>query len=243
VRCATPGRYRSLSAFAPICHADRQPLGREGVCALSRRGSRGWRAWDACELIARADERLPLLVDQGEADGFLADAAAARAAAAGLRRRRPSAALRLQPGYDHSYYFIASFIDDHLRHHAALLLSASKVVSGGDHDPVRVGQGVLEQPLVGDGELIGRAHDAAALALDFLPQEQHAGRGIEADAQRLDVDRLDQHIVGTGIDRFDNIGFVSRRSQQQGVALLAGGVWRRMRQKTPASARGSTCRQ
>jgi S-formylglutathione hydrolase len=76
--------------------------------------------WDTCELIAGAGERLPLLVDQGEGDEFIGqlrpDALEAAAAAAGH-----PLTLRRQPGYDHSYYFIATFIEDHLRHHARAL--------------------------------------------------------------------------------------------------------------------------
>ena len=74
-----------------------------------------------CALIEDGARRRPLLVDQGDADEFLDDAAEARAAARGLRRGGPPLTLRMQQGYDHSYYFIATFIGDHVRHHAALL--------------------------------------------------------------------------------------------------------------------------
>ncbi|KEF43530.1 MAG: S-formylglutathione hydrolase [Cyanobium sp. CACIAM 14] len=117
-----PGRYRSVSAFAPICHPSACPWGRKAFAAYLGGDQRHWAAWDATLLIAEAPERLPLLVDQGSADPFLeeqlrpADLAAA-AAAAGHRLE-----LRHQEGYDHSYFFISSFIDDHLRHHAAALL-------------------------------------------------------------------------------------------------------------------------
>lgn len=80
-----------------------------------------WREWDASVLIEKATERLPLLIDQGERDDFLEgqlkpEALKRAAAAAGHPIN-----LRLQPGYDHSYYFIATFIEEHLRHHAQAL--------------------------------------------------------------------------------------------------------------------------
>jgi hypothetical protein len=84
-----------------------------------------------------------------------------------------------------------------------------------------VGEGFLQQALVGDCKLVGRAHDAAAFALDFFAQQQHPRCGIEADAQGLDTQRFDEHVVGTGIDGFENQPLASRRRQQQRVALLA----------------------
>ena len=116
-----PGRYLSVSAFAPISNPMDCPWGHKALSRYLGEDRETWREWDACELIAGASERLPLLVDQGEADSFLAeqlkpDALARACAAAGH-----PLTLRRQPGYDHSYYFIASFIEDHLRHHAAAL--------------------------------------------------------------------------------------------------------------------------
>lgn len=116
-----PGRYRSVSAFAPISNPSNCPWGEKAFSHYLGSDREQWREWDACELLVQADERLPLLVDQGDADGFLdlqlkPEALRAAAAAAGH-----PLTLRLQPGYDHSYYFIASFIGDHLRHHARAL--------------------------------------------------------------------------------------------------------------------------
>ncbi|WP_313303755.1 S-formylglutathione hydrolase [Stutzerimonas balearica] len=116
-----PGRYRSLSAFAPISNPMACPWGEKAFSRYLGPDRSRWRAWDACALLAEAKERLPLLVDQGDRDDFMhgqlkPDALQAAADAAGHPLR-----LRIQPGYDHSYYFIASFIDDHLRHHAEAL--------------------------------------------------------------------------------------------------------------------------
>lgn len=116
-----PGRYRSLSAFAPISNPMACPWGEKAFSRYLGPDRSRWRAWDACALLAEAKERLPLLVDQGDRDDFMhgqlkPDALQVAADAAGHPLR-----LRIQPGYDHSYYFIASFIDDHLRHHAEAL--------------------------------------------------------------------------------------------------------------------------
>jgi len=116
-----PGRYRSLSAFAPISNPMACPWGEKAFSRYLGADRSRWRAWDACTLLAEAKERLPLLVDQGDRDDFMhgqlkPDALQAAADAAGHPLR-----LRIQPGYDHSYYSIASFIDDHLRHHAEAL--------------------------------------------------------------------------------------------------------------------------
>lgn len=116
-----PGRYRSVSAFSPIVAPSRVPWGEKAFTAYLGEDRVAWREWDACALVAGATERLPLLVDQGEADEFLAtqlrpDLLEQACAAAGhplLLRRRA--------GYDHSYYFIASFIGEHIAHHAAAL--------------------------------------------------------------------------------------------------------------------------
>jgi S-formylglutathione hydrolase len=117
-----PGRYRSLSAFAPISHALASPWGQKAFARFLGEDRAAWRTWDACELIAGAEERLPLLVDQGEADVFFSTQLQPEKLRQACAAAGHSLHLRLHPGYDHSYYFIASFIDDHLRHHAAALL-------------------------------------------------------------------------------------------------------------------------
>ncbi len=120
-----PGRYRSVSALAPIVAPSQVPWGEKALTAYLGDDRATWRDWDAVELIATAQERLPLLVDQGEADEFLAlqlrpEFLRQACAAAGHPLQ-----LRLQPGYDHSYYFIASFIGEHIAWHAAALMRSS----------------------------------------------------------------------------------------------------------------------
>lgn len=116
-----PGRYQSLSAFAPICNPAAVPWGEKAFSRYLGEDRALWREWDASQLLAGAGEKLPILIDQGDRDQFLAvqlkpEALQAAASAAGH-----PLTLRQQAGYDHSYFFIASFIDDHLRHHAAAL--------------------------------------------------------------------------------------------------------------------------
>ena len=84
----------------------------------------GGKLYNACALLAEATERLPILVDQGDRDDFLDVQLRPQALQAAASAVGHPLTLRLQPGYDHSYYFIASFIDDHLRHHAAALLAS-----------------------------------------------------------------------------------------------------------------------
>lgn len=115
-----PGRYRSVSAFAPIVAPSQVPWGQKALTAYLGADREAWKAWDTVELVRTARERLPLLVDQGEADEFLGELRP------GLLRAACDAAghpltLRLRAGYDHSYYFIASFLGEHFAHHAAAL--------------------------------------------------------------------------------------------------------------------------
>nr|WP_314563049.1 S-formylglutathione hydrolase [uncultured Pseudomonas sp.] len=116
-----PGRYRSVSAFSPIVNPLDCPWGHKAFSHYLGDDRSSWAEWDACALLAKAEERLPLLVDQGEQDSFLAEQLKPQALQRAAEAAGHPLELRLQPGYDHSYFFVASFIDDHLRHHAAAL--------------------------------------------------------------------------------------------------------------------------
>ncbi|TXI47072.1 MAG: S-formylglutathione hydrolase [Lysobacter sp.] len=116
-----PGRYRSVSAFSPIVAPSEAPWGRKALGAYLGDDRDAWRAWDACALVANAQERLPLLVDQGDADEFLATQLQPERLRAACETTGHPLELRLHPGYDHSYYFIASFIGEHIAYHAAAL--------------------------------------------------------------------------------------------------------------------------
>ena len=116
-----PGRYRSVSAFSPIGAPSQVPWGRKAFAAYLGEDEAAWRAWDASELVAQATERLPLLIDQGEADEFLPSQLRPQILRAACERAAHPLSLRMRPGYDHSYYFVASFIGEHIAHHAAAM--------------------------------------------------------------------------------------------------------------------------
>lgn len=116
-----PRRYRSVSAFAPIVAPTEVPWGRKAFAAYLGEDPAGWREWDACALVAQARERLPLRVDQGEADEFLATQLQPERLREACAAAGHPLTLRLHPGYDHSYYFIATFIGEHVAYHAAAL--------------------------------------------------------------------------------------------------------------------------
>ncbi|WDS35476.1 S-formylglutathione hydrolase [Pseudoxanthomonas sp.] len=116
-----PGRYRSVSAFSPIVAPSQVPWGEKAFTAYLGEDRAAWHAWDATELVKTAQERLPLLIDQGEGDEFLANQLRPELFQAAAAQAGYPITLRLQPGYDHSYYFMASFIGEHIAHHAAAL--------------------------------------------------------------------------------------------------------------------------
>jgi S-formylglutathione hydrolase len=116
-----PGRYLSVSAFAPIVAPTQVPWGQKAFAAYLGDDRSAWQAWDAVELVKTAKERLPLLVDQGEADEFLGGQLRPELLKAACQAAGHPLTLRMQPGYDHSYYFIASFLAEHFAHHAAVL--------------------------------------------------------------------------------------------------------------------------
>ena len=116
-----PGRYRSVSAFSPIVAPSRAPWGEKAFSAYLGDDREAWKQWDAVELIPGAPERLPLLVDQGDADEFLAGQLKPELLRAACEAAGHPLALRMRAGYDHSYYFIASFIGEHIAHHARAL--------------------------------------------------------------------------------------------------------------------------
>ena len=115
------GRYRSLSAFAPICAPMRCPWGEKAFSGYLGDDRAAWRAYDATELVAGSGWRSEVLVDQGTADNFLDEQLKPQLLQDAFRAADIPLTLRYQAGYDHSYYFMASFMADHLAHHARLL--------------------------------------------------------------------------------------------------------------------------
>ncbi|MBD9536617.1 S-formylglutathione hydrolase [Stenotrophomonas sp. STM01] len=121
VALKNPGRYRSVSAFSPIVAPSQVPWGQKAFTAYLGEDAMAWQQYDATALVADAAERLPLLVDQGDADEFLQTQLRPQLLQAACAAVGHPLTLRLQPGYDHSYYFIASFIGEHIVHHARAL--------------------------------------------------------------------------------------------------------------------------
>jgi S-formylglutathione hydrolase len=117
-----PDRYQSVSAFAPIVAPGEVPWGQKALPRYLGDNRASWKAYDACALI-RSGARFPgaILVDQGDADKFLEAQLQPERLDRACRDSGQALTLRLQPGYDHSYYFISTFIEDHLRHHARAL--------------------------------------------------------------------------------------------------------------------------
>ncbi|MNM56212.1 S-formylglutathione hydrolase FrmB [compost metagenome] len=113
-----PGRYRSASAFSPIVAPSQVPWGQKAFAAYLGEDQASWAQYDATALIADAKERLPLLIDQGGADEFLDNQLRPQLLQAACQAAGHPLELRIQPGYDHSYYFISSFIGEHIAHHA-----------------------------------------------------------------------------------------------------------------------------
>lgn len=121
IALSNPGRYRSVSAFAPVVAPSQVPWGQKAFTAYLGADASAWKEWDAVELIATASERLPILVDQGETDEFLRKQLRPELLEAACNAAGHPLTLRRHAGYDHSYYFIASFMADHFAHHAQAL--------------------------------------------------------------------------------------------------------------------------
>lgn len=116
-----PGRFHSLSALAPIVAPSEVPWGQKAFKGYLGTDRADWRAHDACRLVAKSHWRSEILIDQGLDDEFLTTQLRPELFEAACTRAEVPLTLRRQNGYDHSYYFIATFIEDHLRHHARLL--------------------------------------------------------------------------------------------------------------------------
>lgn len=115
-----PGRFTSVSAFAPIVNPCKVPWGQKAFSAYLGDDEATWQEWDSCALMqaSQAGDAIPTLIDQGDADQFLGTQLQPAVLAEAARQKQWPLSLRIQPGYDHSYYFIATFIEDHLRFHA-----------------------------------------------------------------------------------------------------------------------------
>ena len=117
-----PGRFRSVSAFAPICNPTASDWGRKQLGAYLGTDETAWAPHDATLMMQSAGFDGPMLIDTGTKDQFL-DLLCPEALAAAVSTRRQQAMLRFQPGYDHSYFFISTFMEDHVTFHAEALYS------------------------------------------------------------------------------------------------------------------------
>jgi len=116
-----PDRYRSLSAFAPIAAPMQCPWGRKAFGGYLGADEAAWLDYDASVLVAQRPFHAPILVDQGAGDKFLADQLNPEIFADACRRSGQAFELRMHAGYDHGYYFIQTFMEEHLRWHARQL--------------------------------------------------------------------------------------------------------------------------
>ena len=116
-----PGQFRSVSAFSPICAPMQCPWGLKAFTNYLGEDRSGWRAYDATELVNAGSRSSRILIDQGDADQFLTEQLRPHLVSDACEKAGQSLSLRMHAGYDHSYYFIQSFMADHIAHHAAIL--------------------------------------------------------------------------------------------------------------------------
>lgn len=116
-----PTAYSSISAFSPICHPMAVPWGQKAFRNYLGEDKSKWLQYDAVELMKTHLVTAPILVDQGNADSFLTEQLKPETLQSAAIEAKANLTLRIQPGYDHSYYFIQTFIDDHLEFHANYL--------------------------------------------------------------------------------------------------------------------------
>lgn len=114
-------RYKSVSAFAPIVAPTQVRWGETAFPRFLGPDRESWKQYDATELVQRKQFPGTILIDQGDADNFLNDTLHPEIFEAACKKVGQPLSLRMQPGYDHSYWFISTFMEDHLRHHAAAL--------------------------------------------------------------------------------------------------------------------------
>ncbi|WP_137680248.1 S-formylglutathione hydrolase [Aurantiacibacter suaedae] len=116
-----PGRYKSTSAFAPIVSPLNCPWGEKALTGYIGADKAAWREYDACALIADGARLPDILVDQGTGDNFLEEQLKTHLLEEAVAAAGMSATIRMQEGYDHSYYFISTFMADHVAWHAERL--------------------------------------------------------------------------------------------------------------------------
>ena len=116
-----PDTYKSISAFSPICSPLKCPWGEKALSGYLGDDRETWSQYDAVALVESGCRSGDILVDQGDADNFLTEQLKPELLATACENGGQPLTLRMQPGYDHSYYFIATFIGDHIRFHSQRL--------------------------------------------------------------------------------------------------------------------------
>ena len=116
-----PEIFKSVSAFSPICNPVKIPWGQKAFTKYLGKDESSWDDYDSCRLIQKHGWQKEILIDQGEDDEFLADQLKPESFAKACEKKNVSLTLRMQPGFDHSYFFIATFIQDHIDWHSQKL--------------------------------------------------------------------------------------------------------------------------
>ena len=162
-----PDRWQSVSAFAPICNPTNVPWGQKAFPRYLGDDQAAWAEWDASVLMARGAHPSAILVDQGLADQFLGTQLKPEALDAAAATSGQKLTLRRHEGYDHSYWFIQSFIADHIAHHADTLLALFCFQSRLPTQPIpsAIWRGVRAVQPPARRRRIGRKGDAHMLAV------------------------------------------------------------------------------
>lgn len=121
IHLKNPGVYRSVSVFAPICAPSLCPWGRKAFSGYLGDDEATWEDYDSCTLIRRQPSDAQIFIDQGAEDPFLSEQLKPDLLVTACEEAGQRFEFRMQPDYDHSYYFIQTFVEDHLRHHAKAL--------------------------------------------------------------------------------------------------------------------------
>ena len=116
-----PGIFKSVSAFSPICNPTKIPWGEKAFTKYLGKDQNIWNDYDACSLIKSRGFQVDILIDQGEEDEFLADQLKPESFVQACEEKNVEVSLRMQPGFDHSYFFISTFIQDHIDWHSQRL--------------------------------------------------------------------------------------------------------------------------
>jgi len=113
-----PKLYQSISAFSPICNPVNCPWGEKAFSAYLGQNKADWKAYDSCEILVKLTEHQPILIDQGTNDSFLQDQLKPENLANIACSKQGEFSLNMREGYDHSYYFISTYIESHMQFHA-----------------------------------------------------------------------------------------------------------------------------